>query len=288
LIPYHQASLPFDGFYVAGVAGPQKIFKLEEQNTTGMKALVVDDEELARRRVLNLLEDVTEIKVIGECSNGQTAIKKINAEKPDIIFLDINMKDMNGFEVLQKIEIRPKPIVVFVTAYDSYATRAFDVEAFDFLLKPFKDQRFFKTVERVLHTSRTETDALFEQRIKELFRIFSSEAKQVKPGKIPVKQGNKTILIDPPNILYIIASGYYAEIYTGEGKYVLRESLNNLEEQLEGGNFFRIHRSTIVNVDHVKEIVHSDYSEVDARMKDNKLLHISKSNKKEFLEKLGI
>ena len=253
-----------------------------------MKALVVDDEELARRRVLNLLEDVTEIKVIGECSNGQTAIKKINAEKPDIIFLDINMKDMNGFEVLQKIEIRPKPIVVFVTAYDSYATRAFDVEAFDFLLKPFKDQRFFKTVERVLHTSRTETDALFEQRIKELFRIFSSEAKQVKPGKIPVKQGNKTILIDPPDILYIIASGYYAEIYTGEGKYVLRESLNNLEEQLEGGNFFRIHRSTIVNVDHVKEIVHSDYSEVDARMKDNKLLHISKSNKKEFLEKLGI
>ncbi|WP_324721020.1 LytR/AlgR family response regulator transcription factor [Salinimicrobium sp. HB62] len=253
-----------------------------------MKALVIDDEELARRRVLNLLEDVSEIEVIGECSNGQTAIKRINTEKPDIIFLDINMKDMNGFEVLQKIETRPKPVVVFVTAYDSYATRAFDVEAFDFLLKPFKDQRFFKTVERVLNTSKTEADDLFEQRIKELFRIFSREAQQGKLSKIPVKQGNKTVLVDPPDILYIIASGYYAEIYTGEGKYVLRESLNNLEEQLEGGNFFRIHRSTIVNLDHVKEIVHSDYSEVDARMKDNKLLHVSKSNKKEFLEKLGI
>lgn len=253
-----------------------------------MKALVIDDEELARRRVLNLLEDVSEIEVIGECSNGQTAIKRINTEKPDIIFLDINMKDMNGFEVLQKIETRPKPVVVFVTAYDSYATRAFDVEAFDFLLKPFKDQRFFKTVERVLNTSKTEADDLFEQRIKELFRIFSREAQQGKLSKIPVKQGNKTVLVDPPDILYIIASGYYAEIYTGEGKYVLRESLNNLEEQLEDGNFFRIHRSTIVNLDHVKEIVHSDYSEVDARMKDNKLLHVSKSNKKEFLEKLGI
>lgn len=253
-----------------------------------MKALVIDDEELARRRVLNLLEDVSEIEVIGECSNGQTAIKRINADKPDIIFLDINMKDMNGFEVLQKIETRPKPIVVFVTAYDSYATRAFDVEAFDFLLKPFKDQRFFKTVERVLHTSRKEADNLFERRIKELFRIFSKEAQQGKISKIPVKQGNKTVLIDPPDILYIIASGYYAEIYTSDGKFVLRESLNNLEEQLQGGNFYRIHRSTIVNVNHVKEIVHSDYSEVDARMKDNKLLHISKSNKKEFLEKLGI
>lgn len=253
-----------------------------------MKALVIDDEELARRRVVNLLEDVSEIEVIGECSNGQTAIKRINAEKPDIIFLDINMKDMNGFEVLQKIETRPKPVVVFVTAYDSYATRAFDVEAFDFLLKPFKDQRFFKTVERVLNTSRTEADDLFEQRIKELFRVFSREAQQGKLNKIPVKQGNKTVLIDPSNILYIIVSGYYAEIYTGEGKYVLRESLNNLEEQLEGGNFFRIHRSTIVNIEHVKEIVHSGYSEVDARMKDNKLLHISKANKKEFLEKLGI
>ncbi len=253
-----------------------------------MKALVIDDEELARRRVLNLLEDVSEIEVIGECSNGQTAIKRINADKPDIIFLDINMKDMNGFEVLQKIETRPKPIVVFVTAYDSYATRAFDVEAFDFLLKPFKDQRFFKTVERVLHTSRKEADDLFERRIKELFRIFSKEAQQGKISKIPVKQGNKTVLIDPPDILYIIASGYYAEIYTSDGKFVLRESLNNLEEQLQGGNFYRIHRSTIVNVNHVKEIVHSDYSEVDARMKDNKLLHISKSNKKEFLEKLGI
>lgn len=254
-----------------------------------MRALIIDDEELARKRVLNLLEEVPAIEVIGECSNGQTAIKQINSKKPDLVFLDINMKDMNGFEVLQKIETQPKPVVIFVTAYDSYATRAFDVEAFDFLLKPFKDQRFFKTVDRVLKNTGKEADDLFEHRIKELFRVFSEESKADKAGsKIPVKQGNKTVLIDQKNILYIIASGYYAEIYTGTGKYVLRESLNNLEEQLDSGCFFRIHRSTIVNIDQVKEIVHSDYSEMDARMNDDKLLHISKSNKKEFLEKLGI
>lgn len=254
-----------------------------------MKALVIDDEELARKRILNLLEEVPNIEVIGECSNGQTAIKKINSEHPDLIFLDISMKDMNGFEVLQKVEIKPKPVVVFVTAYDSYATRAFDVEAFDFLLKPFKDQRFFKTIERVLKTGGKESDELFEQRIIEMFRIFSLEGKTGKNfNKIPVKQGNKTVLIGPGEVQYIIASGYYAEIYTATGKYVLRESLNNMEEQLKGGNFFRIHRSTIVNIDQVKEIVHSEYSEMDVRMNDDKLLHISKSNKKEFLEKLGI
>lgn len=254
-----------------------------------MRALVIDDEELARRRILNLLEEVPSIKLLGECSNGKTAIRQINQEKPDLVFLDINMKDMNGFEVLQKVEIRPKPIVIFITAYDSYASRAFDVEAFDFLLKPFKDQRFFKTIDRVLKTSKNEADSLFEKRFGELLDVYSGATGNSKPvTKIPVKQGNKTVLIDPRNILYIIASGYYAEIYTTSGKYVLRESLNNLEEQLAKNVFFRIHRSTIVNIDQVKEIVHSEYSEVDARMNDDKLLHISKSNKKEFLEKLGI
>jgi two-component system, LytTR family, response regulator len=254
-----------------------------------MRVLVIDDEELARRRVINLLEEVPSFKIICECSNGKTAIKNINLEKPDLIFLDINMKDMNGFEVLQKVEVNPKPIVIFVTAYDSYATRAFDVEAFDFLLKPFKDQRFFKTIDRVLNTSKHEADKLFEKRFEEFLAVFSNTTGNSKPTtKIPVKQGNKTVLIDTKNILYIIASGYYAEIYTSSGKYVLRESLNNLGEQLDRNLFFRIHRSTIVNIGEVKEIVHSEYSEVDARMTDNKLLHISKSNKKEFFEQLGI
>ena len=118
-----------------------------------MKALVIDDEELARKRVMKLLEAVPEIEVIGECSNGKIAIDSINGLQPDLVFLDINMKDMNGFEVLQNVTISPKPIVVFVTAYDNYALKAFDVDAFDFLLKPFKDQRFFRTIDKVLRIS---------------------------------------------------------------------------------------------------------------------------------------
>ncbi len=254
-----------------------------------MKALVIDDEELARKRVINLLEEVKEINVVGECANGKTAIKQINDLKPNLIFLDINMKDMNGFEVLQKIDISPKPIVVFVTAYDHYASRAFEVDAFDFLLKPFKDQRFFKTIQKVLTIPRSEADQNFEKRVRDLFNIYVQESKGAGPtGKIPVKQGNKTVLLDPGNLIYIMASGYYAEIYTAGKKYVLRESLSNMEDVMDKNLFFRIHRSTIINMNHVKEIVHSGFSEIDARMTDDKLLHISKANKKQFLERMGI
>lgn len=254
-----------------------------------MKALVIDDEELARKRVLNLLEDVKKIEVIGECSNGRTAIEKINSDKPDLIFLDINMKDMNGFEVLKKVEISPKPIVIFVTAYDNYALKAFDVEAFDFLLKPFKDQRFFKTINKVLKTTKTEANVNFEKRMVEFFHEYSQGGIQLNSvSKIPIKQGNKTALVDPNDILYIQASGYYAEIYVENKKYVLRESLNNLAEILDSNIFVRIHRSTIANLNFVDEIIHSDYSEIDAKMTDGNLLHISKSHKKEFLEKIGM
>lgn len=254
-----------------------------------MKALVVDDEELARRRVLNLLSEVDEIEVLGECSNGKSAIAQINKLKPDLVFLDINMKDMNGFEVLQKLNLVPKPIVVFVTAYDNYAIKAFDVDAFDFLLKPFRDERFFKTIKKVLNISKVEVQENFEKRLQTLFDAYrGKEDKANLSLKLPVRQGNKTVLLKPEEISYICASGYYAEIFTENKKYVLRDSLNNLDGFLNDYSFFRIHRSAIINLNHIKEIVHSDYSEVDVRMKDNKLLRISKSNKKELFEKLGI
>ncbi len=254
-----------------------------------MKALVIDDEELARKRVLHLLQQLPDVQILGECSNGKNAIVDINQMRPDLIFLDINMTDMSGFEVLQKVTISPKPIVIFVTAYDNYALKAFDVDAFDFLLKPFKDERFFRTIEKVRKISTKEADDNFEKRIIELFNLYKTKSKKSEArAKLPIKQGNKTVLIDPVNIMYITASGYYAEIFTENKKYVMRESLNNLCETLDSNKFVRIHRSSIVNLHHVKEIVHSEFSEIDARMADNFLLHISKSYKKDFLEKVGI
>ena len=253
-----------------------------------MKALVIDDEVLARRRILNLLREVPEIEVQGEYSNGQTAITAINSSSPDLLFLDISMKDMNGFEVLQQVRITPKPIVVFVTAYDDYAIKAFDVDAFDFLLKPFRDERFFKTINKVLRTSQTEAESNFEKSIRDLVQLYSE--KLVKPGqqKLAVKMGNKTVLLNPSDINYITASGYYAEIFVDKQKYLLRESLTNLSSFFTAENFFRIHRSVIINLDSLREIVHSDFGELDVRMKDGKLLRISKTHKKELFKKLGI
>jgi len=254
-----------------------------------MKALVIDDEELARKRVLGLLEKVPEIEVNGECSNGKSAISEINKLNPDLVFLDINMKDMNGFEVLQKIKGTSKPIVIFVTAYDNYALKAFDVEAFDFLVKPFKDERFFRTIDKVLKISKSEANSYFEKRIIELFNLYKLKYdKGSKQFKLPVKQGNKTVLLNPEDIVFIKASGCYSEIFTEDKKYVLRESLMNLCDLLDNNSFVRVHRSSIINIGHVTEIVHSEFSEIDARMSNNKLLHISKSHKKEFLEKIGI
>ncbi|RZS90475.1 LytR/AlgR family response regulator transcription factor [Aquimarina brevivitae] len=254
-----------------------------------MKALVIDDEKLARKRVLHLLETIPEIEVAGECSNGKTAIDSINNMQPDLIFLDINMKDMTGFEVLQKVNISPKPVVIFVTAYDNYALKAFDVEAFDFLLKPFKDERFYRSIDKVLSLSKSEVDANFEKRIIELFNLYKSKSGQTElTQKLLIKQGKKTILLDPLEIIYINASGCYAELFVEDKKYVMRETLSNLCKNLDKDVFLRIHRSTIVNLNHVKEIVHSDFSEIDARMTNNKLLHVSKSHKKDFLKKIGI
>lgn len=253
-----------------------------------MKALIVDDEVLARKRILNLLTSVEQIDVIEECSDGKTAIEKINELKPDLVFLDVNMKDMNGFEVLSNIQISPKPIVIFITAHENFAIDAFDYEAFDFILKPYRDDRFYKAIDKLLNLSPKEIDQDFEKKMQEFFKLNIDQKKIQKPLRIPVKLGNRTILLETGNIKYICASGSYAEIYTDENKYLLRESLNNLIELLGKKNFIRIHRSAIVNINFIKEIVHSEYSELDVRMKDNKLIRVSKSNRKDLLLLLGI
>ena len=253
-----------------------------------MNAVIVDDEMLARKRIVGLLEKIDNINVLKECSNGRAAIASINDVKPDIIFLDINMKDLSGFDVLQEIEFSPKPIVVFVTAYDQYAIKAFDYDAFDFLLKPFEDERFFKTIDKALKTNRKDLDDKFHHTLEELIQLRkSSSPNKENHSLLPIRQGNKTTLLEVNKIRYVIASGYYAEIFTKTRKHVLRESLGNLMEMFDEDSFFRISRSAIVNLKYVQEIIHSNYSEIDVKMKDNKIIRVSKPNKKDFLSKIG-
>lgn len=251
-----------------------------------MKTIIVDDETIARKRILNLLDKIEGIEIIAECSNGTSAIEEINELKPELIFLDINIRDMDGFQVLEAVDYHPSPKVIFITAHDDFAVKAFDYEAFDYLVKPFKEERFYRTIEKVLSKNETSSDSL-EENLKKLMQKLNVEENNYVQ-KFAIKQGNKTILVATDKINYIISSGVYVEIFTDEGKYVHRESLNNLEVQLNPKVFFRVHRSAIVNLQAVKEIVHSDYAEIDARMKDNTLVSVSKSQKKEFLTKLGL
>ncbi len=255
-----------------------------------INTLIIDDETLARQRLVNLIKDVPELELIGQSSTGKDAIFKINELEPDVIFLDIQMKDLNGFDVLQKITVNKKPLIIFVTAFNEYALKAFDFFAFDYLLKPYKDDRFFKSVENIINYINNKNFSPFEDKISDLLKYVqnSNTITTNYPEKLPVKLGNKVSFIKVNAIKYISASGYYAEIFTDEKKYLLRESLSNLTASLDPNKFIRVHRSTIISLNEIGELVNSNYGEVDVKMNDKKLFRVSKSYKKVFLTKMGL
>jgi len=255
-----------------------------------INTLIIDDEALARQRLVNLANDVSELTIIGECATGKEAIKAINQLEPDLIFLDIQMKDITGFDVLEKITTEKKPLIVFVTAYNEYALKAFDFFAFDYLLKPYKDDRFFKSIKNILDYKSNNSYNPFENKINDLIKFVKTTNQPANnySEKLPIKLGNKVFFIKTSNIKYISASGYYAEIFTDEKKYLLRDSLSNLINSLDPNKFIRIHRSTIINLNETGELINSNYGEIDIKMNDNKLFRISKSYKKTFLTKMGL
>jgi len=255
-----------------------------------LKTLIIDDETLARQRLVNLANDVTELTIIGECATGKEAIKAINQLKPDLIFLDIQLKDFTGFDVLEKITTKHKPLVIFVTAYNEYALKAFDFFAFDYLLKPYKDSRFLKSIENIINYTKNKNYDAFEDKMHNLIKYVqqTNMPSKINSEKLPIKLGNKVSFITTKDVKYILASGYYAEIFTFEKKHLLRESLNNLIQTLDKEKFIRIHRSTIINLNEVEGLISSNYGEIDVKMSDNKLFRISKSYKKEFLTKMGL
>jgi two-component system LytT family response regulator len=258
---------------------------------TTIKTIIIDDEFLARKRISNLLNDIKEIELIEECSSGKEAINMIAAKKPDLIFLDIKLTDMTGFDILNEIDAADRPLVIFTTAYDEFAIKAFDIFAFDYLLKPFKDDRFFQSTTKAIESFFSNKSQGLDKKVNDLLKYIENpqdgflEAKQTK---LPIKANGKISFIDKVDIKYIIASGYYAEIYTEQKKHILRESLNRLMNQLKSSNFIRIHRSTIVNISGIKEVISSNYGEFDVKMLDEKLFRISKTHKKEFQNKMGI
>ena len=254
---------------------------VNKKNMT-VSAIIIDDDHLAIERLKDLISVIPTLKVIDTCSTGKCAIEKINLLQPNLIFLDIELKDMAGFSVLDQINTEEKPLVIFLSAKSEFALKAFEYSAFDYLLKPFKDDRFFKTIHNALN--RLKYDSFLNSKINGLFEYVKNSNRNLTKDKLAIKLGNKVSFLKMKEIKYIIASGYYAEIYTNDKKHLLRESLTNLTKRLDPNQFIRIHRSTIINIDFISELIHTNFGEVDLKTTDNRLFRISRSYKKEFQE----
>lgn len=257
-----------------------------------ISCLIIDDEPLARKRLLSLVEEIDNLRLLGQCKTGKEAVSSIEELQPDLIFLDIQMKDMNGFDVLKKLKTTKKPMVIFVTAFDTYAVKAFDAFALDYLLKPYKKERFQKAVARAEQQFEKETQNSLEHKFQKLLQYIEEEKTQkntpTSKRKLPVKTGNTVSFIAYSEIQYILASGSYVEICTLDKKHVLRDSLQNIIAEMESKHMLRIHRSTIINTSFLDKVIHSNFGEIDVKMKDGSLFRVSKSYRNDFQINLGV
>ncbi len=216
-----------------------------------LKVLVVDDEELARERIITFLNEAPQNYEIIESPNGKDAFKKITSEKPEIIFLDIQMPGLDGISLAEKIDYSAE--IIFVTAYDKYAIKAFEMNALDYLLKPFDKERFYKTLKRVNENlSKKEGENLSNDLINVLNQIKENKTEFIE--RIPIKSKGRIFFINVDDIIFIETAGNYVKIKTEEDSHLLRETLSNLENKLPLNKFIRIHRTYLINLSFLKEI----------------------------------
>jgi two-component system, LytTR family, response regulator len=217
-----------------------------------IRALIIDDEPLARKALSRLLKLESDIEIAGECDDGENALMLIRRLRPDLLFLDVRMPELDGFEVVEALDVADMPAIVFVTAYDQHALRAFEVHAVDYLLKPFSKERLAKALIRVRERIGHDIDAdTLREMLNELRR---QEAQRKHLQRIPVTLGGRIHLLSTTEIERIEALGNYAQLISGDRRFEVRETLLSLEKKLDPTRFVRIHRSTIVNLDFVKEV----------------------------------
>lgn len=216
-----------------------------------IRALIVDDEPQARQRILMFLRDEADVEVVGECADGADAIAQIERLNPDLVFLDVQMPEVDGFDVLRALPVERWPLVIFVTAYQQHAVAAFEVHALDYLLKPFKLARFRQALQR----ARQKLMALDVKGQNERFREWLVAQEQATyPSRLTVKSGEHTAFVEVKDVDYVEAAGNYAILHVGATTHILRETLANLEVKLSPKHFLRVNRSAIVNLARIKAV----------------------------------
>lgn len=236
-----------------------------DTSTVPLRVLIVDDEPLARSNIAVLLKRDTGVELVGQCGSAEGALEAIAAVKPDLVFLDVEMPECDGFEMLDRLGLSPSFAIIFVTAHHQFALRAFEVGAVDYLMKPFDDQRFQRTLERV----------------KERIRIPGETRRFI------VKNGSMLDVVKYDEIDWIEASDYYSTLHAGEKTQMLRRSLVDLESLLTPYGFCRIHRSAIVNLDRIRALEIRKDGEYEIVLKDTQRLRMSRRYRKPILARLG-
>lgn len=235
-----------------------------------IRALIVDDEALARSSVMVLLRNDPEIEILGECASGVEALAEIRRQRPDLVFLDVQMPECDGFDVLEMLGGDSLPAIVFVTAYDQYALRAFEAGALDYVLKPFDNTRF----ERAL------------ARAKERIRHGRTQPRKVE--RLAIKSAGQISFLKISDIDWIEAADYYASLHVGLKTHLLRRSMDELERELGESAFCRIHRSTIVNLERVRGLKVNEDGEYDVLLDSGARLRMSRRYRKELQARLGV
>ncbi len=242
-----------------------------------IRAIVVDDEFLARQRLIKLLEQDETIQVIADCKNGKLAIEAIENKDPDLIFLDVQMPDMDGFEVLNRLP-KPLPEVIFTTAYDQYALKAFDVHAIDYLLKPFDEDRLFEAIDQLKKRLNLQKSANFEAKLMELVKSYHADTSDFQESFVFKEKGKEyTLFVDDVN--YFSAQGNYVSFNTKERKSLYRISMSNLESLLDPSRFLRIHRTLIVNLKSVDKHTYQGNNEYEFLLKTGEKISSGRSYK---------
>ncbi len=247
-----------------------------------IKTLIVDDEPLAREKVKRLLRDEDNVEIIGECGDGKEALSAIKNLSPDLVFLDIQMPEMTGFEVLKYIGASRLPVVIFATAYDQYALQAFDVHALDYLLKPFNRERFHRAVTRARELIGSHDPDNLDKRLRALLADLKTEKKYLE--RLVIKSVGRVFFIKINEIDWIEAAGNYVKLHVGRESHMLRETMNGLESKLDPEKFLRIHRSTLVNIDRIKELHPLFSGDYTVMLQNGAELTLSRSYRDRLLE----
>ncbi|MEM6325842.1 MAG: LytTR family DNA-binding domain-containing protein [Bacteroidota bacterium] len=260
-----------------------------------LRILVVDDEPLARQRVLDLLDADTEAEVVGTAASGREAIERIREGGVDLVFLDVQMPGLTGLDVVREIGPANMPATIFATAYDQHALDAFDVHAIDYLLKPFEDERFRQALARARERIRLrEVDGLRERLLSLLGGTPASVPSRDTPEtpryaeRLAVEMRGQIRVVPVEEVDVIQADGAYAEIHAGDAVYVVRERMQALEARLDPAQFMRIHRSTIVRLDRVEALLTAPGGDYAVRLSNGRKLRVSRSRRDDLAARLGM